>query len=72
MLVKYIARYSPPVFTCRRYEDEFRHHAGEYYNTNTYVPIPAVIWLFGSGLLLLSGVALRRGTDRDRSMDLAA
>jgi len=46
-----------------RHGDDYFHHGREHHDSHTYVPIPAVIWLFGSGVLLLSGVALRRGTN---------
>ncbi len=32
--------------------------------TITTVPVPAAVWLFGSGLLGLAGVARRRGTEK--------
>lgn len=44
-------------------DDDYRHHANEYCDTNTYVPIPAVVWLFGSGLVLLGAIGLRRNND---------
>lgn len=38
-----------------------QHNFSGYGSTNTWVPIPAAVWLFGSGMFGLAGFARRRG-----------
>ncbi len=51
-------------------DDSWRHH-GEDRDMHTYVPIPAVSWLFSSGLILLGLIATRSRKSMAGSLRLA-
>ncbi len=56
---------SDNVLDIRFYLDLNEQHLGEGFNTNfivgvSAVPVPAAVWLFGSGLLALLGVVRKR------------
>lgn len=51
-------------------DDSWRHH-GDDRDMHTYVPIPAVIWLFSSGLILLGLIATRSRKSMAGSLRLA-
>ena len=48
------------IFTASAFDVDVFSFSGQFDLTTTTVPVPGALWLFGSGLLALTGIARRR------------